>query len=201
MNNAGQTITRMLVLVMLLYGGVAQALDVGDKMPAGDTRMKHIDGSQVTLDSVLTEKGALVVFSCNHCPFVKAWESRMVKIANEAKAKGLGVVFINSNDPVKYPADDLDHMKQQAEKAGYEFAYVMDTTSDVARAFGAQRTPEAFLFNAEGKLVYHGAVDDNTYKPKAVKKHYLRDAVEALLSGEPIDVSETKSVGCGIKFR
>jgi peroxiredoxin len=179
----------------------AGALELGDSMPEQDTELKNTDGTMLTLGDIAGKKGTLVVFSCNHCPFVKAWQERMVALGNEAHGKDVGVVFVNSNDTAKYPADDLDPMKEQAEKAGYEFPYVMDTTSEVARAFGAGRTPEVFLFDAEGALVYHGAVDDNAYKPGDAKKHYLRDALDALLAGEEIPVKETPSVGCSIKFR
>jgi len=179
----------------------AQTLAIGAEMPVREVAMKSVDGKMLTLAGVAGEKGTLVVFTCNHCPFVQAWQKRMVDIGNEAVQRGIGVVFVNANDPVKYPADNLDAMRKQAAKEGYRFPYVMDTTSGVARAFGAKRTPEVFLFDAEHKLVYHGAVDDNTYKPEEVKKPYLRDAVAALLAGEEIPVKTTKSVGCSIKFR
>jgi peroxiredoxin len=180
---------------------VAEGLDIGDQMPKEETAMKSTEGKMLMLDDVAGEKGTLVIFSCNHCPFVQAWEERMVKIGNECMKQGVGVVFINSNDAEKYPTDDLAHMKEQAAEEGYEFPYVVDATSDVARAFGAKRTPEVFLFDAQRRLVYHGAVDDNTYKPNRVEKHYLRDAIDALLAGSTIPVKETKSVGCSIKFR
>ena len=201
-------LSRIPVGLMLVAVGCAAksekesgGLKLGDVMPKRDVEMKNVDEQMLTLGDIAGEKGTLVIFSCKHCPFVQAWQDRMVKIGNDAAGKGIGVVFINSNDPAEYPTDDLENMQQQAKEAGYEFPYVVDATSDVARAFGAGRTPEVFLFDADMKLVYHGAVDDNTYKPEEVKKHYLRDAVDALLAGKEIPLQETKSVGCSIKFR
>ncbi|MGD9874030.1 MAG: thioredoxin family protein [Kiritimatiellia bacterium] len=198
--------TRMTIvaLALLLAGRALVAageLKSGDLMPMGDVKMMNVDGRILSIQEAAGEKGALVVFSCNHCPFVKAWESRLAAIGNNSMKKGVGVIFINANDPVEFPTDDLDHMKEQAAAAGYEFPYVVDETSDVARAFGAARTPEVFLFDAAGRLVYHGAVDDNAYKPAEVQNHYLQDALNALVAGTEIPVKETRSVGCSIKYR
>lgn len=198
---AGTFLIAAMALTMGTGGVEAGALAIGDKMPATDVEMQNVDGRMLTLGGIAGEKGTLVIFSCNHCPFVQAWQARMVAIGNDGQAKGVGVVLVNANDPVAFPADDLEHMKTQAETAGYKFPYLVDATSDVARAFGADRTPDVFLFDAERRLVYRGAVDDNTYKPEEVKQHYLRDAVAALLAGQPVPTPETRSVGCSIKFR
>ena len=159
-----------------------------------------VDGRTLTLADIRGKAGPLVVFTCNHCPFVKAWQDRMVQIANDAAAKGLGVVFVNANDPATVPEDDRAHMKQLATDKGYTFPYVVDDASALALAFGATRTPEAFLFGSDGKLVYHGTIDDNTHEPSKVTRHYLKDAVEALLAGKAVPEPVTKSVGCTIKF-
>lgn len=194
------------LLVGLLMGMLAVpawALKPGDTLPkeASAIKMMGVDGNEVSLNELVGPKGLLVIFSCNHCPWVKAWQARMVVLGNEYSKKGIGVVAVNANDPVAYPDDDLAHMKAQAKEHGYQFPYVVDATSDVARAFGATRTPEAFLFDANGVLVYHGAIDDNAEKPEAVQKRYLADALEALLGGKPVPVAETKALGCSIKFR
>lgn len=193
-----------LALAWLLAGQAlvaAEGLKLGESLPAGDVEMMNVDGRLMTLHKVAGAKGTLVVFACNHCPFVKAWESRLASIGNVSQKNGVGVMFINANDPMEYPVDDLEHMKIQAKEADFQFPYGVDETSDVARAFGAARTPEVFLFDAERRLVYHGAVDDNTHVPEQVRNHYLQDAVAALLAGKEIPVKETSSVGCGIKFR
>ena len=176
-------------------------LAIGGMMPAADLKMTATDGKMTTLADIKGKAGALVIFSCNHCPFVKAWQDRMVRIANDAVKKDIGAVFVNANDPAVFAEDSLDNMKKLAADKGYAFPYLMDDTSAVARAFGASHTPEAFLFDAAGKLVYHGTIDDSTYDAAKVKKQYLSDAVNALVAGKPVATPETKSVGCGIKFR
>jgi peroxiredoxin len=178
----------------------AAAPKLGDKAPMTDVKMKNVDGKDVSIADVAGKNGTLVVFSCNHCPFAKAWENRMVEIGNACLKQSVGAITINSNDPTAYKEDSFDVMQQRAKEKGYQFPYVVDATSDVARAFGATRTPEAFLFDKDGKLVYHGAIDDDQ-DAKKVTKNFLRDALDALVSGKPIPVSETKFIGCSIKYR
>lgn len=178
----------------------AEGLKIGDKAPATSVKMKSVNGSEVSIADVAGKEGTLVIFSCNHCPFVKAWEGRIAEIGNAYKDKGFGVIIINSNDPTEYAEDSFDEMQKRAEKLGLKVPYVVDATSDVARAFDATRTPETFLFDKDGKLVYHGAIDDSK-KASDVEKHFLRDALDALIAGKSVSVQETKFVGCGIKFR
>jgi hypothetical protein len=130
-----------------------------------------------------------------------AWESRIAEIGNAAAKAGVGVVAINSNDPSLNSGDNLDGMKKRAKTLKLEFAYAVDATSDIARAFGATRTPEAFLFDAAGNLVYHGTIDDNAKEPEKVTQRYLKDAVDAVVAGTEVPMAETKSLGCSIKFR
>ncbi|HVM60798.1 MAG TPA: thioredoxin family protein [Verrucomicrobiae bacterium] len=183
----------------LAVAGSAFGLNLGDKAPSTTVKMKNVDGSDVTIADVTGKAGTLVVFSCNHCPFVKAWQGRIASIGNAAKAQGIGVIVINSNDPTDYPEDSYAEMQKRAKDLGFTFPYVVDATSDVARAFGATRTPEAFLFDKDGKLVYHGAIDDSK-EADQVTKHYLQDAVQATVAGKAVPVAESKFVGCGIKF-
>ncbi len=180
---------------------VTAGIGIGDAPPMSDVKMKNVDGKMLSIKEAAGPKGLLVVFWCKHCPFVKAYETRMTALGNETMEKGVGVILINANDAAAYPEDSWENMQNQAKQSGYRFPYVVDETSDVARAFGAGRTPEAFLFNAEMKLVYHGAIDDNAQRPEEVTKSYLRDAVTALLEGGEIAVNKTSSVGCSIKFR
>lgn len=179
----------------------ADGIKLGDKMPATDVKMKNVDGKEITIADVAGPNGTLVIFSCNHCPFVKGWEARTAEIGNTYRPKGIGVIQINSNDPASFPEDSFEEMQARAKKLGLQFPYVVDATSDVGRAFGATRTPEFFLFDKDGKLVYHGALDDNSRDASKAQNHYLKDALEALLAGKPIPVAETKAVGCTIKFR
>ncbi len=189
------------VAAVTLNVAVAGALELGAAMPSRDVRMKNVGGESVTLAGAAGANGTLVIFSCNHCPYVKAWEERIVALGNEYLRKGIGVVAVNSNDAAEYPDDDLPAMQARARERGFEFPYVVDATSNVARAFGATKTPEAFLFDAAGKLVYHGTIDDNAQDPAKVEKRFLKDALDALLAGREVAVKETKALGCSIKFR
>jgi peroxiredoxin len=177
----------------------AFGLNIGDKAPSSSVKMKNVDGSAVSIADVAGKEGTLVVFSCNHCPFVKAWQGRIASVGNAAKAKGVGVIVINSNDPTANAEDSYAEMQKRSKDLGFTFPYVVDATSDVALAFGATRTPEAFLFDKDGKLVYHGAIDDSK-EADQVSKHFLQDAVDAAVAGRAVPVAETKFVGCGIKF-
>lgn len=176
------------------------ALDLNAKAPKTDVKMKGVDGAWHTIKGVAGEKGTLVLFSCNACPWVKKWEDRMSSIGNTYQEKGVGVIMINSNDPAKVAEDGYDEMVARAKAKAFGFPYVVDATSEVARAFGATRTPEVFLFDAKGKLVYHGAVDDSPSNPKAVDEPYLKNALNALVEGKAIPKAQTKALGCSIKF-
>lgn len=177
------------------------ALDIGDPLVDGDVKMESVDGTVVTLNGIKSDKGTLVIFSCNHCPVARAWQKTMAEIGNTYQSKGFGVVFINSNDPVAFKEDDLEGMKEMAKAQSYEFPYVVDATSDVARHFGASKTPDVFLFDADGKLVYKGAVGEGGGRPKEDGETYLKNALDALLAGQPVAKPETKAIGCSIKFR
>jgi thioredoxin-related protein len=179
------------------------ALELGSQMPNLAQKMKSVDGKFYTLNALKSSKGKLVIFSCNACPYVKAWESRTVALANKYMAKGFAVIQINSNDPRRVSEDSYSKMKMRAKERGMKFPYVVDSTSDVARAFDATRTPEFFLFDQNNKLIYTGALDSNSGDASKVssKDMYLKNALEAHLAGKPISKNKTKSIGCGIKFR
>jgi peroxiredoxin len=201
MNRTPLLVIPMLVGLALspaLAGGV---LPIGASIPMTDTAMKNVDGKELNLKSIAQPAGTLVVFTCNHCPFAKKWESRIIELGNDYAAKGIGVVAINANDPKVAPDDSYEAMQHRAKEKGMEFPYVVDATSNIARAFGATRTPEAFLFDKNGKLVYHGAIDDNADDSAKVENAYLKLALEAVVKGSPVAVQETKSIGCSIKFR
>lgn len=191
-----------LVLGLSLAPAVAGGpLAIGAPIPMAEKAMKNVDGKDLDLKSISQAAGTLVVFTCNHCPFAKKWESRIVEIGNEFAAKGVGVVAINANDPKVNADDSFESMQSRAKEKGMAFPYVVDATSDVARAFGATRTPEVFLFDKSGKLVYHGAVDDSADDAGKVENAYLKQALEAVVKGAEVSVKETKSIGCTIKFR
>lgn len=191
--------------VMALEAGAAKkpsVLQVGEQAPEVDTKMVGTNGKKYSIADKAEKKGTLVIFTCNTCPFVKAWDERITLLGNSATKNKIGVILINSNDAnwARNSGESLDAMKEKAEEQEYNFPYVIDQGSAVATAFGATKTPEIFLFDEDHKLVYRGAVDDNSYTPSEVESSYLRDALEALESGKAITVSETKSIGCSIKF-
>jgi hypothetical protein len=198
---------RHLGVVLLTAAAVATAaparaaLAIGGAIPDAATKMKNVDGRELAIADVAGAHGTLVIFTCNHCPWVRAWESRIVALAGEAAKRGIGVIAINSNDPAVYPGDGFQAMIERAKAESYDFPYVMDTTSNVGRAFGATHTPEAFLFDAKGKLAYHGAIDDNARDASHVTHRYLHDAIVAVSDGQPPVAPETKALGCSLQFR
>ncbi len=192
----------LIVTFSLLSAAIsANALELGDLIPAADVNMKNVDGKELSFNDIKGEYGTLVIFSCNHCPYVIAWEDRITSIGNSYLEKGFGVIAVNSNNEKSYPGDGFEGMVERAAKLGLKFPYVVDATSDVARVFGAMRTPEIFLFDKRGKLIYQGAIDDNAEDADKVSAHYLKEALDAVLIGNDISLKETKSLGCSIKFR
>ena len=191
----------LLAAALVLLPTIASALAIGDAVPSKTEKLKNVDGKEVTIGEEAGAKGTLVVFTCNHCPYVKAWEDRIAALGNEYEKKGIGVIAINSNNPEKNTEDGFEGMQARAKEKNLGFPYAVDATSGVAKAFGATKTPEVFLFDANGKLAYHGAVDDNSESAEGVKAHYLKDAMDAVLAGKAASPAETKALGCGIKFR
>jgi peroxiredoxin len=177
------------------------ALALGAPIPAATVKMKNVDGKQVSIRDVAGKHGTLVVFTCNHCPYAKAWERRIADLAGAYRKRGIGTLWVNANDPTTHPDDGFGEMQARAKALALEVPYVVDETSNVARAFGATVTPEAFLFGADGKLAYHGTIDDNRNDAEKVTAPYLHDALAAVAAGHLPRVQETKSLGCGIKFR
>jgi peroxiredoxin len=159
------------------------------------------DGATYRPEEFAGSPAFAVIFHCNHCPYAQAWEDRLIGIQRDYAGRGVRLVLINANDPLKYPTDDFAHMKARAEEKGYPFPYLFDESQEIARAYGATRTPEVFLFDRGGTLRYHGAPDDNYEDPSAVQHQYLRDAIDALLAGAAPATSETKVVGCTIKWK
>ena len=176
-------------------------LALGAKAPMATTKMKNVDGKMLSIADVAGKAGTLVIFTCNHCPFAKGWEQRIAELGATYSKRGIGVILINANDPAMHAEDDYAGTQARAKSLNLAVPYVVDETSNVARAFGASVTPEAFLFDAGGKLAYHGTIDDNHRDPGKVEKRYLRDALDAVAAGKRPAVPESKGLGCGIKFR
>ena len=183
--------------ITFLIGG---ELDIGSAMPLMDHQLADISGNTITLADVQGDEGTLVVFSCNTCPWVIRWEDRYVSLANTYAPKGIGMIAVNSNAARFGSEDSLEEMVEHAKNNGYNFPYAQDPESELASAFGATKTPHIYLFNADDKLVYLGAIDDNAKSAKKVEVPFLANAIDALLAGNPINPQTTKALGCSIKF-
>lgn len=173
-------------------------LPIGAPMPLGDYKMKDVSGKTITLNEAKKQNGVLVMFSCNTCPYVIKNQQRTVDIGNYALKNGIGVVLVNSNEGQRSGDDSFSAMQQYAKNQGYRWYYTVNEKSQLADAFGANRTPESFLFNKEGKLVYHGAIDDNPAAASGTRAH-LREAINEMLAGKEVSVKTSRSVGCSIK--
>lgn len=177
----------------------ADPLPIGSKVPKPEVKMKDISGKEVTLKEAFKENGLLVMFSCNTCPAVKANQDRTREISKYALEKNIGVILLNSNEGLRDDEDSFEEMKDYAKAQGYNWFYAVDQNSVLADAFGANRTPECFLFNKEESLVYYGAIDDNPKDPENIKRAHLKEAINEMLNGKDVTVKTSRSVGCGIK--
>ncbi|MDC1037453.1 thioredoxin family protein [Candidatus Marinimicrobia bacterium] len=183
--------------ITFLIGG---ELEIGSAMPLKDFQLADISGKNITLANAKGDAGTLVIFSCNTCPWVIRWEDRYVTLANTYAPKGIGMIAVNSNAARFGREDSLEEMVEHAKNNGYNFPYAQDPGSKLATAFGATKTPHIYLFNADDKLVYLGAIDDNAKNAKKVEVPFLANAIDALLAGKPINPQTTKALGCSIKF-
>ena len=171
---------------------------LGTEAPQFD--LPGVDGQRHSLDSYAGAEALALVQSCNHCPYVQAWEDRLSTIARDYEERGVRVVAVNSNDAEHYPEDSFEEMRARAAARGFAFDYLYDEPQAVARELGAERTPEVFVYDRDRRLVYHGAIDDSRDET-AVSQQYLRDALDAVLGGEDPAVSETPAVGCTVKWK
>ena len=191
----------LVIMSFSLVNMIDPELTIGSKLPKADKMMADVSGKEISLGTAKTDKGVLVIFTCNTCPYVKLSESRIKEYTNLATKNGIGAVLVNSNEAQRADGDDdsFAEMKAYYAKQDLKCFYTVDAKSEVADAFGATRTPQSFLFNKDGVLVYKGAIDDNVKDPKAVKNSYLKDALTALAKGEKVVTAESKSIGCTIK--
>ena len=174
-------------------------LQIGGTMPKQETKMQDISGKEVSIKDVMKENGVLVMFSCNTCPYVIKNEERIRTINKFALENNVGVIVLNSNEAYRTKDDSFEAMQAYAKEQQFNWSYVIDKNHEVADAFGANRTPECFLFNNQMTLVYHGAIDDSPADVSAVKRIHLKEAINELKVGKEISVKESKSVGCSIK--
>lgn len=173
-------------------------LPIGADLPKADVKMKDVSGKEISFKAAQKKNGLLVMFSCNTCPYVIKNQQRTKEVAAYALKNDIGVVLVNSNEAQRSDDDSYEAMKAYAKEQGYNWYYVVDEKSAIADAFGANRTPENFLFNKEGKLVYHGAIDDNPDASSVTRKH-LWTAIDEMTGGKEVSVKTSRSVGCNIK--
>jgi thioredoxin-related protein len=182
-----------------LFNTLSDPLPIGAPIPNPDAKMKDVSGKYVSLAEAKKKNGLLVMFSCNTCPYVIKNQSRTTEAGKHALANEVGLVILNSNEAYRGNEDSYEAMQQYAKDQQYDWFYLVDQNHVMADAFGANRTPECFLFDKEGKLVYHGAIDDNPNDASAVGRKHLVEAINELKSGKEIAVKESRSVGCTIK--
>lgn len=189
----------LVAVVSLLAFNRINELPIGAEMPKADVKMKDISGKDICLKEAKKSNGLLVMFSCNTCPYVVKNQQRTKEICQYALDNNIGVVLINSNEAQRNDEDSYEAMKKYASAQGYKWYYAVDKNSELADAFGASRTPENFLFNKDGKLIYHGAIDDNPSDGNSVNRKHLHEAISEMLNGKDVSVKISRSVGCGIK--
>lgn len=193
------------VLIALLMATVvttfAQGVKVGDKAP--EFALKNVDGKVVNILDYNSKKGLVVIFTCNHCPYAKAYEQRIIDLQT-SYGLDFQVVAINPNDATEYPDDSYEKMIVRAKEKGFNFPYLYDGTQEVAKAYGALKTPHVYVLSKseQGFVVeYIGAIDDNYVNAKKAKHKYVEDAIKALIAGEKVNPTTTVAVGCSVKWK
>jgi peroxiredoxin len=192
----------LFVVLMLLVSGKPMKYEIGDAVM--DFKLKNVDGKMVALSDYTSAKGAIVIFDCNTCPYSRAYNERIIGLNKKYAKKGFPVIAINANDPQISPGDSYNEMVDQAKRKKYDFPYLVDETQKVARTFGATNTPHVFVLTRTGadfKVAYIGTIDNNSRDASDVTKKYVEEAVDALLDGKPVPRTNTKAIGCTIKWR
>lgn len=194
----------VLLLVTALTSMYAQpkGYTLGDAV--ADFRLKSVDGRTVSLADYRAQKGLIVVFMSNHCPFAKAYEDRIIALDRKFSSQGYPVLAIMPNDPTAYEEDAFENMKARARDKGFSYTYTIDETQATARTFGAMRTPQVYVLkqtNGQFILEYTGSIDDSPQDEASVQRRYVDDAVSSLLAGRPVQSPITKPIGCAIKWK
>lgn len=189
--------------LFLVGGGISadNGLKVGDS--AIDFNLKNVDGKMVSLSSNADAKGYVLVFTCNTCPYSKMYEDRIIALHNKYASQGYPVLAIQPNNPERSPGDAYPKMQERAKEKGFPFDYVMDETQETTLAYGATNTPHVYVLNKEDndfKVVYIGAIDNNSRDASAASRKHVEETIDALLTGSEITTTKTKAIGCTIKW-
>lgn len=196
------TLLASIAITFAQQGALPAGVAVGDRAP--DFRLKNVDGRMVGLSDYAALPGVVVIFTCNHCPYSVKYEDRIIALFRETTKLGYQIVAINPNDPVRVPEDSFENMKERAKEKLFPFPYLVDETQEIAKAYGAKKTPHVFVvsFNNGTPIVrYIGAIDDNAMNPEQVESQFVLDAVKALAAGSNPKLAETKAIGCSIKWK
>lgn len=183
---------------MVLINDNSSALSIGDTMP--HFMLPATDGLEID-SSLIRDPVLCIVFTCNHCPYAKAYEDRLIALANDFDQEGAQFVLISSNDAENYPEDSFEKMRLLHDEKGYPFPYCYDEDQTIAKRFGALCTPHCFVFNQQRELKYKGRIDDNWKEPDSVTEHNLHDALRALVEGREPPAHEANAIGCSIKWK
>lgn len=175
-------------------------ISLGSQFPLADRSIEGVDERAYRLQDFRGERGTVIVFWSNNCPWVDKTEERLLQVIGDFSARGIGFALVNSNDPVAFEEESLVASRQRASQSRYGVPYLRDQGSQLARALGATRTPHFFIFDADNALVYSGALDDSPGDPASVQARYVPDALTALLEGRPAPTGQTKAFGCTIRF-
>jgi len=194
------------IVILFLLAGIFKNVSAQYKLEdkVSDFKLKNVDNKMVSLADYKKAKGFIVVFTCNHCPFAKAYEQRIMDLDKKYAKLAYPVIAISPNDPVAVPEDDFASMQALSKAKGYTFPYLIDETQSITKAFGATKTPHVFILQKSKDqyiLKYIGAIDDNSKDASAVKEKYVENALTSLLAGKDIAVKETKAIGCGVKWK
>ena len=189
----------LMIPIFSFIDRIGDPLAIGANLPMAFHTMKDVSGKEVSFSSAKTKAGLLIMFSCNTCPYVLRNRKRTHEICQYAKSKGLGVILLNANEGNRDDGESLEAMQHYAKDQNYQWYYAVDKNNSVADAFGADRTPECFLFDGNSKLVYHGAIDDNPQNAEGVLREHLKEAINETLQGKEVNIKKSRSVGCNIK--
>ena len=188
----------ILLVTALAAFKITSVLPIGSALPKGDVAMKDIRDEDISMKDAARKNGLLVMFTCNTCPYVVKNQERTRAICKFALQHNIGVILLNSNEGDRDAGNSFGAMQQYAKGQNYEWYYVVDKNNEIADAFGANRTPENFLFDKNLKLVYHGAIDDNPSDAGNVTRQHLKEAMNDMIAGKDISVKESRSMGCTI---
>lgn len=199
---------KAILFSFLLISFSAQLLHAGEGLEVGDSapvfKLKNVNGEMVSLTDYSQQNGVIVIFTCNHCPFSKAYEDRIKDLHSKYSEEGYPVVAINPNDVTKVPEDSYENMQKRSKEKDFGFPYLYDESQSIARQYGAARTPHVYLLTSEGEsftVAYIGAIDNNVKDAAAADEKYVENAIKDLQEGNAVKKSFTKAIGCTIKWK